>query len=64
MREELRLSPRSPGARSWGRPPGGGAVPDGVKVNRRLSTGFAGRRGVNSTGPVGARRPIYKEVVG
>jgi hypothetical protein len=41
MLEELRLSPRSPGARSWGRSPGGSAAADRENVKRRLSTGFA-----------------------
>jgi hypothetical protein len=41
MLEELRLSPRSPGARSWGRSPGERAAADSEKVKRRLSTGFA-----------------------
>ena len=41
MLDELRLSPRSPGARSWGRSPVERAAADGEEVNRSLSTGFA-----------------------
>ena len=49
MLEELRLNPRSPGARSWGRSPGQHAGADGDKVKRSLSTGFAEGCGAEST---------------
>lgn len=58
MLEELRLNPRSPGARSWGRSPGDGAATDCGKVNRRLSTGFAGPGGRNSTGPLRSKEVV------
>lgn len=64
MLEELRLNPRSPGARSWGRSPGEGAATDGDRVNRRLSTGFAAAQGVYSTGPAHAQMRLFEEVVG
>ena len=51
MLEELRSSPRSPGARSWGRSPGGRAPTDSEKVKRRLSTGFAEGSAAESTAP-------------
>jgi hypothetical protein len=50
MLEELRLNPRSPGARSWGRSPGEHAATDGDKVKRSLSTGFAEGCAAESTG--------------
>jgi hypothetical protein len=50
MLEELRLNPRSPGARSWGRSPVGHAATDSDKVKRSLSTGFAEGRAAQSTG--------------
>jgi hypothetical protein len=49
MLEELRLNPRSPGARSWGRSPGEHAATDSNKVKGSLSTGFAERCGAEST---------------
>jgi hypothetical protein len=55
MLEELRLNPRSPGARSWGRSPGEHAATDGDKVKRSLSTGFAERCAAESTGRLGSR---------
>ena len=55
MLEELRLNPRSPGARSWGRSPGQHAGADGDKVKRSLSTGFAERCAAESTGGMGSR---------
>jgi len=61
MLEELRLSPRSPGARSWGRNPGQRAATDSEKVKRRLSTGFAEGCAAESTGPwsgLGAAREV------
>jgi hypothetical protein len=64
MLEELRLNPRAPGARSWGRRPGEAAVTDSDKVNRSLSTGFAGRRGAASTGVGRTRKREFEEVVG
>ena len=54
MLEELRLNPRSPGARSWGRSPGEHAVADSDKVKGSLSTGFAKGCEVDSTGSWGA----------
>jgi hypothetical protein len=53
MLEELRLNPRSPGARSWGRSPGEHAATDSDKVKRRLSTGFAKGCAARSTGLIG-----------
>ena len=53
MLEELRLNPRSPGARSWGRSPGERAATDSEKVKRSLSTGFAEGWAAESTGPSG-----------
>jgi hypothetical protein len=53
MLEELRLNPRSPGARSWGRSPGGRAVTEGDKVKGSLSTGFAKACAIDSTGSSG-----------
>jgi hypothetical protein len=50
MLEELRLNPRSPGARSWGRSPGWHAATDSDKVKRSLSTGFAEGCAADSTG--------------
>ena len=49
MLEELRLSPRSPGARSWGRSPVERAAADSEEVRRSLSTGFAEGCGAEST---------------
>ena len=43
MLEELRLNPRSPGARSHGRRPDARGITDDRKVDPSLSTGFAGR---------------------
>jgi hypothetical protein len=51
MLEELRLNPRSPGARSWGRSPGEPAATGSKKVKGRLSTGFAEGAGAESTDP-------------
>jgi hypothetical protein len=53
MLEELRLNPRSPGARSWGRSPGERAVTDSDKVKGSLSTGFAEGCAIDSTGASG-----------
>jgi hypothetical protein len=50
MLEELRLNPRAPGARSWGRRPGDGAATDVGGVGPGLSTGFADHARVRSTG--------------
>lgn len=50
MVEELRLSPRSPGARSWGRNPGRSATTDSDKVKRSLSTGYTEGFAADSTG--------------
>ena len=53
MLEELRLNPRSPGARSCGRSPGEHAGTDGDKVKRSLSTGYAeGATGRSTAGEV------------
>jgi hypothetical protein len=41
MLEELRLNPRSPGARSCGRRPGGRVFTGKAAGELRLSTGFA-----------------------
>ena len=41
MLEELRVNPRSPGARLRGRRPGARAGSGGTEVHPRLSTGFA-----------------------
>jgi hypothetical protein len=41
MLEELRLNPRSPGARSCGRHPGGRVFTGKAEVGLRLSTGYA-----------------------
>jgi len=67
MLEELRLNPRSPGARSYGRRPDARGIADDRKVDPRLSTGFADRALSPSTGLVS---PIHRpwrgreEVVG
>jgi hypothetical protein len=53
MHEELRLNPRSPGARSWGRSPGEHAATDSKKVKGSLSTGFAEGGAAESTGRSG-----------
>jgi hypothetical protein len=53
MLEELRLNPRSLGARSWGRRPGETAGTDSAGVKRSLSTGFTEGHGVDSTGTRG-----------
>jgi hypothetical protein len=50
MHEELRLNPRSPGARSWGRSPGEHAATGSEKVKGSLSTGFAEGGAAESTG--------------
>ncbi len=63
MLEELRLNPRSPGARSWGRCPGEGAAADGDRVNRRLSTGFAGVKGGRLHRPFAHPEARFEEVV-
>ena len=57
MLEELRLSPRAPGARSWGRCRGAVAASSDVEVKRRLSTGYAERARLRSTGRPG---PIHR----
>jgi hypothetical protein len=68
MLEELRLNPRSPAARTWGRCSGEGAATRIGKVDPSLSTAIARRAGLPSTGESG---PIHnawcglaKEVVG
>ena len=68
MLEELRLNPRAPGARSWGRRLGCNAATGGGWFDPNLSTGFAERPRWRSTGP---RPPIHsrwradrQEVVG
>ena len=61
MLEELRLSPRSPATRSWGRSPGERAATDSEKVKRRLSTGFTEGCAAESTAPrdgVGEAREV------
>ena len=40
MLEELRVNPRSPGARLWSRRPGERGVSRSVRVRPSLSTGF------------------------
>jgi hypothetical protein len=62
MLEELRLSPRSPGARSWGRSPGGRTATDSEEVKRSLSTGFAEGCGAESTA-LGAGTVKRREVM-
>ena len=57
MLEELRLNPRSPGARSWGRSPGEYAATDCDKVKGSLSTGFAKGCAAESTGSSAGREP-------
>jgi hypothetical protein len=52
MLEELRLNPRSPGVRSWGRCPGKRAPSDRDGMQTTLSTGFAERADPRSTGQV------------
>ncbi len=50
MLEELRLNPRAPGARSWGRRPGEAAATDGAERRTGFSTGFAETERARSTG--------------
>jgi hypothetical protein len=50
MLGELRLNPRSLGARSWGRSPGEHAVTESGQVKGSLSTGFAEGWAPDSTG--------------
>jgi len=57
MLEELRLNPRAPRARSWGRCPGVGAAIGDQKIKSSLSTGFAERARLRSTG---RSRPIHR----
>ena len=57
MLEELRLNPRSPGARSHGRRPGATGFTDVGKVDPSLCTGFADRQRRRSTGRSG---PIHR----
>jgi hypothetical protein len=49
MLEELRLNPRSPEARSWGRALGGRALTEEGRQHASLSTGFAEGRRLRST---------------
>jgi hypothetical protein len=53
MLEELRLNPRSLGARSWGRHPGERAATECDQVKGSLSTGFAEGCAPDSTGGSG-----------
>ena len=53
MLEELRLNPGSSGARTWGRFSGEAAVAGSWRDGSGLSTGFAERQGLSSTGPAG-----------
>ena len=68
MLEELRLSPRSSGARTWGRRSGAVAAAGSNRVRSGLSPGFAERPGRRSTGPSGlihdAWERLAKEEVG
>ncbi len=67
MLEELRLNPRSSGARSDGRRPCVRGITDDRKVDPSLSTGFADGALLRSTGQmVPIHRPWLgrKEVVG
>jgi len=53
MLEGLRLSPRSSGARTWGRCSGEVAAAGSDRVRSGLSTGFAEGPRDRSTGPAG-----------
>ncbi len=67
MLEELRLNPRSPGTRSYGRRPGARGITDNGTVDPRLSTGFAGGALLRSTGQMAPLHRLWlglKEVVG
>jgi len=67
MLEELRLNPRSPGKRSYGRGPGVRGITENGTVDPRLSTGFADGALLRSTGqmpPIHRPYPGLKEVVG
>ncbi len=57
MLEELRLNPRARGARSWGRCRGAVAATSVGEVKRSLSTGYAERARLRSTGRPG---PIHR----
>jgi hypothetical protein len=65
MLEELRLNPRAPGARSWGRRPGKAAATDGTGRRSGFSTGFAETARAPSTGSAAciAGVGVLKEVV-
>ncbi len=56
MLEGLRLNPPSSGARTWRRCSGEFAAAGSNRVEPGLSTGFAERPGLRSTGPTG---PIH-----
>ena len=53
MHKGLRVNPRSSGGRTWSRCPGGAAAAGGIRVSVGLSTGFAERPGLRSTGRCG-----------
>ena len=61
MLEELRLNPRSPAARSRGRCLGAVVDTGGGLVDPNLSTGFAGRAWLRSTG---STSPIHSARTG
>jgi hypothetical protein len=61
MLEELRLNPRASAARTRGRGTGVSAATEPVEVDRELSTGFADRARLRSTGVSG---PIHSEWCG
>ena len=68
MLEELRLNPRSPAARTWGRCPGEHAARNRRQPDLGLSTGFTEGARLPSTGRLGhSTRPgagSHKEEVG
>src|SRR5258708_40229386 len=67
MLERLRLNPPSSGARTWRRCSGEFAAAASNRVEPALSTGFADRPGLRSTGPTGpihnARRGLTQKCV-
>jgi hypothetical protein len=68
MLEELRLNPRAPAARTWGRCSGESAAADVEKVDPSLSTVSAWRARLPSTGTSGPIHNVWggfaKEGVG
>jgi hypothetical protein len=63
MLEELRLNPRSLGARSWGRRPGERAATGRDQVKGSLSTGFAKGCARDSTGASGGLGEALEVIV-